>query len=256
MIITKAITLKGDPGATIQAPAAFTTTLAQLPPQFTTDNLFIPQAIVIVWGTGSNANIINLNIAGPLLGNNSCADDRSIIHDAGKNSVRRFLMQRHMNAEGKMEGLIADATIRIQIDKASLLKLTPLYNFDENDKVTTRRFRKWLAKRYDRPALPDELVLAIQRPVIKAIDKLHLKDNKHRILDGISEILFLPRNNAIPFLIDMLFIRDERSDAPIVNEEDAAQLAGWISDVLRKEGQADLTNWELFSLREIISYWL
>lgn len=75
VIITKAITLKGDPGATIQAPAVFTTTAAQLPPQFATDNLFIPQAIVIVWGAGSNANITNLNINGPLPGNNSCADD-------------------------------------------------------------------------------------------------------------------------------------------------------------------------------------
>ena len=46
-----------------------------MPPQFTTDNLFLPQAIVVVWGAGSNANIVNLNIAGPLPGNGGCADD-------------------------------------------------------------------------------------------------------------------------------------------------------------------------------------
>jgi hypothetical protein len=75
VIITKAITLTGDPGATIQAPSTFTTSLSQLPPQFTSDNLFIPQAIVIVWGKGSDANIAGLNITGPLPGNNSCGDD-------------------------------------------------------------------------------------------------------------------------------------------------------------------------------------
>lgn len=180
--------------------------------------------------------------------------DRGVIHDAGKNSVRHFLVQRRMNDAGKAEGLIADATVRIQIDKVSLLKLKPLYSFDENDRVTTRRFRKWLAKRYDRPALADELVIAIQKPIIKAIGRLRSTDDKHRVLDGISEILFLPHDKALPLLIDMLFIRDERSDAPIVSEEDAATLAGWISEVLRREGKADLTNWEILSLKEISVY--
>src|SRR5579871_3124339 len=74
VIITKEITLTGDKGATIQAPNPFpTTSLSRLPAQFTTDNLFIPQAIVIVWGKGSNARITNLDINGPLPGNGGCA---------------------------------------------------------------------------------------------------------------------------------------------------------------------------------------
>ncbi len=180
--------------------------------------------------------------------------DRSIIHEAGKNSVRRFLIQRHTNSEGKVEGLIADATVRIQIEKASLLRLRPLFNFEENDRITSRRFRKWLAKRYDRPAIPDALVVAVQKPFIKAIDKLHSMDDKHHILDGIREILFLPYNDSAPFLIDMLFIRDESSDTPTVSEEDAAKLAGWISDVLKRGGSADLVHWEILGLKEISAY--
>ncbi len=62
VIITKEITLTGDKGATIQAPSPFPTTLlSRLPLQFTTDNLFVPQAIVIVWGNDANVKITNLN---------------------------------------------------------------------------------------------------------------------------------------------------------------------------------------------------
>jgi len=75
VIITKAITLTGDNGATIQAPNPFPATpLSRLPSQFTTDSLFVPQAIVIVWGAGSNATITNLTIAGVLPGNGGCAE--------------------------------------------------------------------------------------------------------------------------------------------------------------------------------------
>jgi len=180
--------------------------------------------------------------------------ERNIIHEAGKNSIRRFLIQRHINSDGKVEGLIADATVRIQIAKDALLGFTPLANFEENDRIMSRRFRKWLAERYDRPAIPDDLVLSIQKPIIKAIGKLNSKDDKHTILDNIREILFLPQNKTIPFLIEMLFIRDEQSDTTSLNEENAAKLAGWISDVLRKGGKADLAHWEILSLKEISAY--
>lgn len=76
VIITKEITLTGDPGATIQAPNPFpATSLSRLPSQFTTDGLLVPQAIVIVWGKGSNARIANLTINGPLPGNGGCGSN-------------------------------------------------------------------------------------------------------------------------------------------------------------------------------------
>jgi hypothetical protein len=180
--------------------------------------------------------------------------ERNIIHEAGKNSVRRFLMQRRTNGNGEVEGLIADATTRIQIAKHSLLGLIPLANFAENDRIASRRFRKWLAGRYDRTAIPDDLVLAVQRPIIKAIGKLNPKDEKNDILDGIREILFSLQNKTAPFLIDMLFIRHEPSYAPRVSNENAAKLAGWISDVLKKGSDAELAHWDIFSLKEISVY--
>jgi hypothetical protein len=179
--------------------------------------------------------------------------ERSIIHEAGKNSFRRFLLQRRTNG-GKEEALIADATVRILVEKASLLKCTPLSGFKENDTIAPRRFRQWLAKRYDRPALPDELVLAVQKPIVKAIGKLQTTDALHDILDGISQMLFLPPINMLPYQIELLFIREERSGFPVVSIEDTAKLAGWIADVLKKGGNAGLSHWELLSLKEISAY--
>ncbi|HZU69700.1 MAG TPA: right-handed parallel beta-helix repeat-containing protein [Ktedonobacteraceae bacterium] len=75
VIITKAITLTGDPGAGIQAPNPFPQTdPSRLPPQFSQDNLFVPQAIVFIWGSTANVNIKGLIISGPL-GNGSCANN-------------------------------------------------------------------------------------------------------------------------------------------------------------------------------------
>jgi hypothetical protein len=180
--------------------------------------------------------------------------ERNIIHQAGKNSVRLFLIQRRTTTEGKEEALIADAADRIQIEKASLLMLTPQPGFKESDTITPRRFRQWLARRYNRQALPDSIVNAVQKPIVKAIDKLHETDERHRILDGISEILFLLQNATAPYQVDMLFIRDERSDVPAVSKEDAAKLAGWLADVLRKGGGAQLADWEILNTKEISVY--
>src|SRR5450759_2582081 len=92
--------------------------------------------------------------------------DRSIMHQAGKNSSRLFLMQSRTHSSESKDGLVADATVHIQIEKAALLALTPQYGFKENDKVTSAKFSNWLAMRYNRPALPDAIVDAIQKPVV------------------------------------------------------------------------------------------
>lgn len=76
VVITKSITVTGDHGATIAAPNPFPTTPpSRLPPQFTTDNLFVPQAIVFIWGPSVNVKILKINVAGVLPGNGSCANN-------------------------------------------------------------------------------------------------------------------------------------------------------------------------------------
>ena len=76
VIISKQLTLTGDRGAAINAPKSFpASSLALLPPQFAHDKLFVPDALVFVWGTHANVTITNLTIAGMMPGNNSCAND-------------------------------------------------------------------------------------------------------------------------------------------------------------------------------------
>lgn len=76
VIITKSIKLTGDPGSAIVAPNPFPATpLSSLPPQFTSDNLFVPQAIVFIWGAGVKVNIKGITISGVLPGNNGCAEN-------------------------------------------------------------------------------------------------------------------------------------------------------------------------------------
>jgi hypothetical protein len=95
---------------------------------------------------------------------------------------------------------------------------------------------------------------AIQKPVVKAVDKLPASHNLHPVLDGIDEILFFLRNDSVPFQVDMIFLRDERHDAPYVNDENAARLGGWIANTLLKGNQAELMDWEILSRKEISVY--
>ncbi len=75
VIITKSITLTGDDGATIKAPTPFPTTdPSRLPGNFTSDNLDIPKAVVIIWGAEVNVTIRNLIVAGTITGTHSCAE--------------------------------------------------------------------------------------------------------------------------------------------------------------------------------------
>lgn len=177
--------------------------------------------------------------------------DRAIMHQAGKNSSRLFLLQRRSDSDASEWALIADATTHLQIEKAALLAFTPRRCFKENDRMTPLKFSGWLARRYNRPALPDAIVNAIQKPVVKGIDKLPAADRLHRILDGIDEILFIPTNESVPFLVDMIFMRDERSDAPRVSNEDAARLGNWIAGLLQKGKEAELIHWEVLGRKEI-----
>lgn len=73
VIITKSITLTGDTGATIAAPDPWVASADSLPPQFASDNLVVPQAIVMAWGHGVHVAISGLTITGPLAGTFTCA---------------------------------------------------------------------------------------------------------------------------------------------------------------------------------------
>ncbi len=74
VVISKSLTLTGDSG-TVIAGSSTPVSAALLPPQFTTDSLDTPLAVVIVWGSSANVTISNLTMAGPFTVTTACAAD-------------------------------------------------------------------------------------------------------------------------------------------------------------------------------------
>jgi hypothetical protein len=178
-------------------------------------------------------------------------DDKDTIRNASRNSVRRFLLARRTAADGTAEGLVADPTVRVYIDKRSMLACTPVDCLQNMDAGTFRRFREWLARRYNRPALPDAIEDAVQRPIVDAIRRLKATDEIQSILDGVREVRFVLRNQAAPYEVELLFMREEDGAAPPVTDEDAATLAAWMDNVLRRHGKAKLEDWNVYTLATI-----
>ena len=89
VFLNKSITLTGDPGSGLTAVGAtFTTSAARYPTAFATDNLFIPQVLLVVTGNGTKADINGLIISGPLPGNGTCAEDEyGVIVIGGANAT-------------------------------------------------------------------------------------------------------------------------------------------------------------------------
>ena len=72
VVTGKNINLTGDHGATL-APGT-PPTANQLPSQFASDQLTIPQANLIVWGSSTTVTVTNLDLTGPF-NSSSCADE-------------------------------------------------------------------------------------------------------------------------------------------------------------------------------------
>lgn len=69
------------------------------------------------------------------------------------NNGREFIVQEEPE-------LIAEAARRVLLSKAALAELAPLGRVRDG-----RAFARWLARRFDRPAVPDSIVECFQKPV-------------------------------------------------------------------------------------------
>jgi hypothetical protein len=178
--------------------------------------------------------------------------DKAIINSASKNSASEFLVTRGCSEDGIAGGWIADMHGLVRLDKRSFLKMTPFPFFNEEEDPGRRKlFGIWLAKRYNRQAVPNEIVKAVQQPVVSAASKLGPNHDLHRIFRGIWQIRFIAYlNGSSLYDVEMYLLYDEASTEQ-VNKEDAAKLAGWIKGVLDKSGNAELTSCARISLKEI-----
>ncbi len=177
--------------------------------------------------------------------------DRDIIHQAKRNSVYYFPVKERITSDALKETLIVDLRPRLLIEKEALLKYQPESFFDSENSSISRRFRQWLGRRYLRQALANELVTAIQQPVVNAIRRLRLTDPLQDTLDNLREIRFFLLNETAPYEIEMLFLSDKDSETPPVTDEEAARLGDWMDRVLRSGGNVVSYTWHMYSTQEI-----
>ncbi|HEU5374430.1 MAG TPA: hypothetical protein VFV38_03240 [Ktedonobacteraceae bacterium] len=181
-------------------------------------------------------------------------NERDIIHQAKRNSIYYFPLRERNVSNNRKEALIVDLRHRLLIEKESLSKCQPESYFDEENTVTPRRFRQWLGRRYLRQALENELVIAIQQPVVNGIRKLSSGDPLHDTLDSLREIRFFLLNETAPYQIEMLFLFDGDSEKPPFTYEEAARLGNWMDVILKSEGKIASYTWQWYSTQAISVY--
>jgi hypothetical protein len=154
--------------------------------------------------------------------------DRSAVHTARKgNSTRLFLIRE---AAGK--ALVADARRRVHFEKEGLLGtvFTPAFDDDR----TRLRFIRWIAERYDRPAIDEQFVNAIQKPLIKALERLEASDNTlAKVFTRVAELRFIPPSGQPPWSVDLIAMVDEAEE---LTPEEEAELGGWLEESIVTEG--------------------
>jgi hypothetical protein len=96
--------------------------------------------------------------------------------------------------------LVAEAKYKIQIAKRVFLRLQPEPWPESPSRLD--EFIRWLARRYDRPALPDAMVEVFQKPIEQAVNGL--KEKHPDIFIAFNDVVHnirvnLPKNEDPPF---------------------------------------------------------
>ncbi len=185
--------------------------------------------------------------------------DRGEIRSARLNSARKFLLLRRPQQTGGEEGLIADATVRSFVEKEALVAAVRSAEAPQLDAATLARFSSWLARRYDRPAIPDAIVRAVHKPLVEALRELAEDDPVKQYLDFVEEIRFSTPDAAPPFRVSLLLIYAPGASPAPLSEAD---VQGWLDQVLTADNTvrveaADFRTRETVSLADYLGMtWL
>lgn len=169
-------------------------------------------------------------------------DSVQILGPAERNSVRYFLLD-------PARGLVADAAARLQIEKPVLGLHSPLQGIPTGDPTRLRRFARWLARRYDRPALPDAVVEAIGSPIRSLLVGLMATDSNARAaLDTVEEVRINGDWERAPFRFRLLFLV-----SPEAEDTATPSLAPLVARVAQEldPRSAILVEWVALSRRRI-----
>lgn len=117
-----------------------------------------------------------------------------------RNSARYFLVDPTTR-------LVAHARYRVVVAKEALVSLTPTPWPGSPDRFD--RFVRWLARRYDRPAIPDALVNVFQHPIEDALEALD--EASPAVGAAFSRALHevrvnLPEDEQPPFDVQLVFL--------------------------------------------------
>ncbi len=126
--------------------------------------------------------------------------NRSYTESIDRNSARRFVVS--LDA-----GLVAQARLRVSIVKeiASRFQLQPW----PSDQRRLERCVRWLARRYDRPAVPDELDACFRRPVEDALKNIDAVD--HSVMAAFNAVVeeirvSIPTRLLSPYDVRLYFL--------------------------------------------------
>ncbi len=142
--------------------------------------------------------------------------NREFLSKIGRNSARWFVINFDT-------GTVAESKYRLQFAKQVLSALTP-----EPSPGSPKRFEqfiRWLARRYDRPAIPDAIVDAFQRPVEQVFNLL--VEEQPDIVLAFNKVVHevrisLPTNENSPFNLQLMLLID--SDGPSREQTDAIDI--------------------------------
>jgi hypothetical protein len=145
----------------------------------------------------------------PLLEGIGCFDDPRLASRVRANDARYFVLDPD-------PGVVADRAHGAFFTRDALAALPePTVEPCGNDPTRQRRFARWLGARYDRAAIPDAAVEAIQRPLATAVHKLCRPGRPHEQLNrDLHEIRIAgDLHRGPPFTISLIFVLREGADA-------------------------------------------
>ena len=176
-------------------------------------------------------------------------DKKSVIASAKPNSNRACILRKE-TIDGVEKALIAEAGGPICVEKSSLLQIAPEPGCcDERSEL---RFKKLLARRYDRVALPQPVVQAIQQPVVDTLKHTPEEHEIWTLLDGVGEVLFDTDEVASPFKVRLMLLRgEELTDAPPITDADAEKVVAFFMAAISAQGEAEVESWEAADTTEV-----
>lgn len=163
-------------------------------------------------------------------------DPTEILQARKGNSSRLFVLTQENE-----RALVADARRRAHLKKESLLAAGFATVFSTEPERL--RFAQWVAGRYNRPAIPDHVVKAVHKPIVKSLDSVMKKRDKEKpetaklkqLLNDIEEIRFHASGEASSMTIDFLLIVSSTLE---LSAEEEAILSGWLYDIVVIKGGA------------------